>query len=133
MRILMISQHYEARASGYALQCMDAACGLVERGHRVCVATSLPRGRRVDRGVEVRGVLRCREVVEYQTPSLCHVVRYLRDERVFRKNGAAVAAVARAFVPDVVFFWQFWELGPQVVQRLAARGLPLVLNVGDIF
>ena len=133
MRILMISQFYPPRLSGYGVQCAAVARLLVERGHEVCVLAGAAQHVEPAGNEKVLPLLGCCPVEGYQDATLKHVWQYLRHQVVFRENRSVACAVAREFNPDVVMVWQFDSLGPDLVQGLRETGIPVVFNVEDVF
>jgi len=133
MRILMISQHYPPRLSGYAVICADAAGALRERGHRVRVLTSVDEPDGPFEDGAVRKVLRRCPVEGYQAAGLQSVLSYHEHRRVFLRNCGVARAEAVTFEADVVMVWQFDSLGPDMVQGLQVLGVPVVFSVADVF
>jgi glycosyltransferase involved in cell wall biosynthesis len=127
----MISQHYPPHIGGYAVICADTATLLRARGHEVRVLTSEDECEEAEQDNNVRRVLRRREVQGYETARLRHAVRFLGDQRTFRRNRRTVCAEAKEFRADAAVVWQFESLGPDLVQGLQRDGVPTALNVGD--
>ncbi|HUV39817.1 MAG TPA: hypothetical protein VMY39_09400, partial [Planctomycetota bacterium] len=92
MRILMISQHYPPRLSGYALICADASGALRRRGHVVRVLTSVDEPTDAREDGDVRRVLRRCPVEGYQTTGLRGAFVYFDHRRIFGRNAALAAA-----------------------------------------
>ncbi|HUU42469.1 MAG TPA: glycosyltransferase family 4 protein [Planctomycetota bacterium] len=133
MRILMISQHYPPRLSGYALICADASGALRRRGHVVRVLTSVDEPTDAREDGDVRRVLRRCPVEGYQTTGLRGAFVYFDHRRIFGRNAALAAAHARDFAADLAVVWQFDSLGPDLVQALYRLGVPVVFSAADVF
>lgn len=131
MRILMVSQHYPPRVSGYAIQCAETSRRLGERGHRVIVLAGSDGLDYRDKGSKVLKLLKVPPWTGYQPRTLKSVYRQIKRRNIFRYNKLIACAVAKAFQPDIVMVWQFEDIGIGLVQELQGLGIPIVYNVGD--
>ena len=130
MRILMISQYYPPFVGGYAVQCAETSRLLRERGHEVCVLTSLSDSGAVA-AEGVLGLLACSPTEGYQSLRPAYVARQARRRRIFLNNSRIAHTVAQDFKPHVALIWQFEALGIGLVQTLQRLGVLTVFNVED--
>lgn len=131
-RVLVLSNMYPPHHyGGYELSCRDVMDRLVERGHSTAVLTTTMRvpGVADDAGEDERGIWRRLRFAwddhVLQSPPL------LRRAAAERHNQRALIDALERFEPDVVSVWNMGAMSLGLLETLARRDVPVVLNVCD--
>ncbi|MBN1875880.1 MAG: glycosyltransferase family 4 protein [Anaerolineae bacterium] len=119
MRILTLSNLYPpTHLGGMELRLQETIQGLQERGHQCQVLTSdfVPPGIVLSDEPGVARFLSLDADVYHYKP--LHYV--LNRQAQLRQNVEAFKNLARAFRPDLVFFWCMWNLSPALIATAKA-------------
>lgn len=123
MRILVISNFYPPHyIGGYELGCFEAVQGLVAKGHQVKVLTS-------SYGLiqpESDGIV-YRHLCTYIGRSFTRP-ELLKKER---HNQQLTRRFIRQFNPDVVYFWNVWQISLSLVYVAQQLGVPVCYYIFD--
>jgi glycogen(starch) synthase len=129
MRILVLTSLYPPHhLGGYEIACRSTVRGLRHRGHDVSVLASRYRVDGVADDEEAERSLRLFwEAGKWNRPGLRGAVQATRND---------IATLRRAltrFRPDLVWAWHMAGISKSLLSECAARGLPMVFAVHDLW
>ncbi|MEY2469224.1 MAG: glycogen synthase [Actinomycetota bacterium] len=131
-RILALSNMYPPHHyGGYELSCRDVMQRFRERGHDTAVLTTTMRvpGVADPAGEDADGVWRwLRFAWEDHVLTNPGLIQRVRDER---HNQRMLAKALERFRPDVVSVWNMGAMSMGLLETLARRRIPVILNICD--
>jgi glycogen(starch) synthase len=121
MRVLFLTNFYQAGAGGEEQSCRQVVEGLKQRGHTTLVLTSMHDTNNV--AVEADGVYRWlyleMDLVPWRNGLTFFTERKARE----RDNLERFRRAVEAFKPDIIFIWGMWNL-PKSLPALAEASYP---------
>jgi glycosyltransferase involved in cell wall biosynthesis len=108
MRVLFLTNFYQASAGGEEQSCQQVVQGLQQRGHTTLVLTSMHGTGNVP--VEQDGISRSLYLEMDMTPLRHSVIFFTQRKSREQHNLQVFERVVRQFDPDIIFIWGMWNL-----------------------
>jgi glycosyltransferase involved in cell wall biosynthesis len=124
-RVLVVSDRYPPlSAGGYETACYMVSERLRANGVELIVLAGNSGGGSVDAAQpHVQRVLHQRK----DSPSLLQLARWEREDH------RTLAWTIETWKPDVIYLWSLFQLFPSLVPAIAARHVPAIFNIQDLW